>query len=186
MRSRIATVTLVVAACVKPGPHPMAQAEMRHVVVTFESGITVRSMNVDGAAVVPPACDPPPSGPLKSLCTPAFRHLAHDRGTRRPRLIDTLSNDAGSYYVFAAVVDGGGECGAYGFWVMRVDKTIHVTQPLVGCFTFGYDDTGAMEAGLRSPFVQWGPPLRLVVEDEALGPLRTYVLDERMFALVPR
>ena len=53
-------MTLVVAACMKkPGPHPLAQAEMSHVVVTFESGITVGSMNVDGAAVVPPSCDPP-------------------------------------------------------------------------------------------------------------------------------
>ncbi len=184
--SKLIAATLILTACPKPPQHALIPAEMRHVVVTFESGITVGSMMVDGDTVVPPSCEPPPRGPLKALCTPAFQHLAHERGTRKPRLIDTQTFDAGTYYVFGAVVDGSGECGADGFWVMRVDKTIHVTQPIVGCFAFTYADSGALGVGAKHPDVQWGPPLRLVVQDAAGGPPRTYILDETAFALVPR
>jgi hypothetical protein len=129
-------------------------------------------MTVGGDVVIPTACDPVPSGPLKALCTPAFRHLAHDRGTHGSRLVDTRSSEASTYYVFAAVVEGSGECGAYGFWIMRVDKTIHITQPLEGCFAFSDDEK-------KNPVVQWGPPVRLVVQDERPGsPPRTFVLHE--------
>ncbi len=152
-----------------------------HVTVTFKSGTTVSNMSVGASVVIPASCDPPLLGPLKALCTPAFRHLAHDKGTREPRLIDTLANDAGTTYVFAAVFDGSGECGTYGFWIMRVDKTIHISQPIEGCFAFSEED-----ADHKSPVVVWGPPLRVVVQDEASAHSRTYALDERTFTLTPR
>ena len=156
---------------------------MHHVMVIFERGITVRDMSVDGTVIVPPPpCDPPPSKAVAALCAPAFRHLAHDRGASAPRLIDSMTNDAGTYYVFAAVIDGSGECGAYGVWVMLVDKTIHITQPVEGCFTYTYDDSGLVEAGKATPEVHWGPPLRVVVQQTS-RPAHTYVLDESKFAL---
>jgi hypothetical protein len=179
-------LTLALTACPKPARRALLPAEMRHVVVTFESGNTVGSMMVGGDTVVPPACVPPPHGPLKALCTPAFQHLAHERGVRKPRLIDTQTTDAGTDYLFAAVIDGSGECGAYGFWLMRVDKTIHITEPIVGCFAFTYGDSGALEAGVKNPGVEWGPPFRLVVQGEAGGQRHTYTLDETAFALVSR
>jgi hypothetical protein len=180
----------VVALAFGCGPLPNTPrrfATPHDVMVTFESGITVREMSVDGNVVVPPPpCSPRPTGPLAALCSPAFQHLAHDRGPRAPRLIDTITNDADTYYVFAAVFDGSGECGAYGLWVMRVHgSTLQITPPLEGCFVFSYDDAGLVEAGTRSPDVHQGPPLRLVVEETNKKP-RSYVLDERTFALVPQ
>ena len=159
----------------------LAPPENSHVTVTFKSGITVSSMSA-GSDVIIPARLASRRRQVRSkrFCTPAFRHLAHDHGVREPRLIDTLTNDASTTYVFAAVVDGSGECGAYGVWMMRVDKTIHITQPVEGCFAFSQD------ADPKSPVVAWGPPLRVVVQDEGSARTHAYVLDDEAFALKAR
>lgn len=145
--------------------------------LTFdESGTFVQSMVADSEVVMPPACAPlPKKGAGAVLCSPAFRELAHERGSATARLVDEHSDDAGSTYVFAAVITGSGECGAYGFWAIRVDTKVHVTPPVAGCFML-QEEAGAE----KSPRIQWGPPL--VFSTQAYGGARdTFVLDDGTF-----
>ena len=54
------------------------------------------------------------------------------------------------------------ECGAYDYWVLRVDKNHALaTEPATGCFTLPSLDEDAM-----NPVVEWGPPLNVKTFDE--------------------
>jgi hypothetical protein len=136
-------------------------------------------MTVDGDVILPPTCDPMPKGPRATLCTPAFRHLAHDRGASTATLVDEHEGTQGSTYIFGAVIDGSGECGSYAYWAMWVSGSSHppagvapmrIAPPLEGCF-------------ILPPTIHWGPPHHLIVQSVGT-PAKDYVLDEETYSFV--
>jgi hypothetical protein len=108
--------------------------------------------------------------------------LQHNLYARRAiQLVAVRTGSNKADFVFAAVIAGSGECGAYGFWVMRVDASdVRLTPPIAGCFSLLTEGDG----GVVSPGVQWGPPLRLAISAYD-RPGLTYVLDERRFVMLP-
>ena len=140
--------------------------------LTFEgdAGTAVHSMIVGGDTVLPPPCDQAPKkGPKAILCTPAFRRIAHDRGASAASLVDVHTGTHGSTYIFGAVIEGGGECGSYAYWAIRVRAPgeLYVSPPIEGCF-------------ILPAVIRWGPPVELVVQSTG-ATARRYVLDEEGF-----
>jgi hypothetical protein len=172
---------VLLVGCPQPIPTTRPSAETRHVMLTFQPGTTaVATMTADGDVVLPPTCNPAPPDSRASLCTPAFRKLAHDRGGASAHLVDMHDDARGATYVMAAVVEGSGECGSYGFWVIRVDRAIRITQPITGCFALSTDK----DAGAVTPVVTWGSPLRLTALTEGGQKTSTFELDELTYAFV--
>jgi hypothetical protein len=103
-------------------------------------GAYVRRMRVDEQVIYPTTCDGPrPSPP--ALCSPAFRDLG-GHGSYRVEVVDAMSDRTRADYLLAAVIEGSSECGAYGFWLIRVDsRGVRATQPVAGCFALSRDRT---------------------------------------------
>lgn len=174
-------VAVSLAGCMHAAPKARTGAESRAVVWTFdESGFFVRAMTVGEETILPPACAPPRTGAATVLCNPAFRALAHGQGTMSAHVVDMRREGRGATYVFAAVIAGSGECGAYGFWAIRVGQDVRVTPPIEGCFMLQGEATAD-----TGPTIQWGPPLSLALR-AASKPVETFVLDEGAYSFAPR
>jgi hypothetical protein len=130
----------------------------------------VSRMVVDDVVVLPPTCNTNP--PLPSLCTDEYRNQGHG-GEFLVRLVDWHAEDTRAEFVFASAYDLGPECGAYGFWMIRVDAiALLATPPIQGCF-YGHVD------------VSWSDPTQLTLTSQGGAPL-VYRLDPSKFLFRPK
>ncbi len=126
----------------------------------------VSGLTLDGISLWPHACGPRDTS---GLCSPAHRAVREAHGEQL-LLVDSISQvDAtdGSKpsrveLFFAAVFVGSPECGAYGFWSMRVDRGVaRISNPIAGCFLGAQpkqDDQPAV------PKIEWGSPTTVRVQ----------------------
>lgn len=125
----------------------------------------VRAMRVDEQVIYPTNCDGPRPSP-RALCSPAFRDLG-GHGFYGVKVVDVRSDRARADYLFAAVIEGGSECGAYGFWLIRVDsRGVRATQPVAGCFALSRDRT---RPETDTPVIRWTPRVELRADGEGGG-----------------
>lgn len=151
----------------------------------------VGALALDNVTLYPPDCTTARDG----LCSPSHQALRGDGAStghifgkgRDLSLLAFEERDDRAYALFGATTIGSPECGAYAFWILRLDaKGIHVTPPLEGCFNGGRpaaDPRGA------HPLVAWTDPAVLWVENPAYstGPAVTvFTLDEATMTFTKR
>lgn len=140
----------------------------------------VRAIRLDERTLFPASCGEAPALPV--LCGPAFEAM-EGHATYDTQLVDWHESGGVATLVLATRIEGSGECGAYGFWVLRVDGTgPRASAPFKGCFSYARDP--ALDATDWSPSVAWGPPLGLSVHAQS-GSVRRVKLDEGTFEWVP-
>lgn len=132
----------------------------RHLVVKwasldfFGSETLVESLVVDGALVFPTDCAAP--GPL---CTTAHQTMRDEHGSRAEVVRVRVTADRIDLLV-AGVFPGSPECGAYGYYVLRIDAAgVRASDPVRGCFVGATPD---------QPRVDAGPPWRLTTVDSGM------------------
>jgi len=143
----------------------------RHLVVKWASpkpigpATLVESLTVDGVVVFPIDCSTP--GPL---CTPAHEAMRDEHGSMADVVRVRATADRIDL-VIAAVFRGSPECGAYGYYVLRIDALgVRASAPVRGCF---------VSVSEGEPRVEVGPPLRVKTLDSGVTFERvTMTLDE--------
>lgn len=145
----------------------------------------VAAIRVDDEVLYPPDCG---ASRRSGLCSRAHRHLRSWEGKGQTLVLlrhdgAPASPDAASArFFFGAVFHGSPECGAYGFWAMRIDRRgVRVTEPLEGCFRTPHPaDVGDDEA--PAPELVWADPTVLLLWSEGGTELGVYALPEATFA----
>jgi hypothetical protein len=136
----------------------------------------VTAIRFGDRTLFPASCNAKPA--LPTLCSSAFDTMG-EHEDYKTQLVDSHQVAGVATLLFTARIEGSDECGAYGYWALRVDsKGVRASTPVKGCFAY------VREPGLTppdlTPDVKWGPPLKLFVRDES-GPVRRVKLNEATF-----
>lgn len=156
---------------VAPPPTEFAVGDER-VVLGFRKGAAgirfVESIVVGSEIVFPPQCDAP-TPPASGLCSLGHRELRSDSGYGKDlKLVGTHARGQQLDLLFAAVFEGSPECGAYGYWLLRVDpRGARATSPIVGCLTTPFPEGPDRE--YPNPVIQWEPSVGIRVLDSYSG-----------------
>ncbi|MGD0528759.1 MAG: hypothetical protein ABSE49_26720 [Polyangiaceae bacterium] len=138
----------------------------------------VTRMRVGDQVVYPPPCASPQA--LAALCSKAYREL----GGHEVFAVKLVGQDVTAEladFLFAAVYEGAGDCGAYGYWLVRVESArVRATPPVRGCFAGPRRSRD--DGGVQEPTVRWRRPLSITVDTEAGAQGRpSWQLDEGTF-----
>ncbi|MDC0741473.1 hypothetical protein [Polyangium mundeleinium] len=165
----------------------MAPAEFavgdKRVVLRFRAGASdaqfVESIAVGSEMVFPPPCDAP-ALPASGLCSPGHLELRSVLGKGKDlELVGTHVRGQQLDLLFAAVFEGSPECGAYGYWLLRVGPTgARATSPILGCMATPVP--AGPDREVPNPMIQWGPPVSIRFGDEG-GGWRRWELNSRTF-----
>ncbi len=154
----------------------------RPIVVEFDESWAhdafVTRMRAGDQIVYPPPCASPPA--LPALCSKAYRELGGHEVFGVKLVSQNVAAERADF-LFAAVYEGAGDCGAYGYWLVRVESArVRATPPVRGCFAGprGSRDDG----GVEEPAIRWQRPLSITVVTEAGAKGRpSWRLDESSF-----
>lgn len=140
----------------------------------------VESIVVDNeAAVFPPQCDAPtPSA--TGLCSQSHIQLRSVLGKGKDlQLLGTHARGKRLDLLFAAVFAGSPECGAYGYWLLRVGPTgVRATSPIVGCWST--PDPEGPDREYLNPMIRWDSPVSIRLDIPAAG-WRRFDLNSQTF-----
>lgn len=146
----------------------------KRVVVNRHRGVGrfyfVDTILVDSDTIYPPKCDAPVL-PTSGLFSSSHIELRSVLGKGKDlMLVETHDGKKQRDLLFAAVFEGSPECGAYGYWLLRVGPTgTRATAPIVGCMTDPYTENTETEGEYfkesRNPIIQWGPPVSVRISD---------------------
>ena len=132
-------------------------------------------LTVDDQVVLPADCAP---GSWGGLCTRAHRKLRSWEG-KGPHLVLVEAHQDDDERIdlfFAATTYGSPECGAYGYFLIRVDASgVRVSNPIVGCLVTPHP-ASASDGPL--PAVAWTQPTVVRVPNVVYHGFRIFVLDE--------
>ena len=145
----------------------------RAVILRFQF---VETIVVGSEVVYPPQCDAP-APPASGLCSRS--HLEFRSVGRGKDLMHVGTHVRGQQLdlLFAGVYEGSSECGAYGYWLLRVDPTgARATSPIVGCSTTPFPEGPGVD--FVNPVIRWDPPVSIRVH-EGLGNWRRFELNAR-------
>ena len=125
----------------------------RPIVIEFDESWAhdafVTHMRAGDQIVYPPPCASPPALPAR--CSKAYR----ERGGHEFLAVKLVSQNVAAEradFLFAAVYEGAGDCGAYGYWLVRVESPrVCATPPARGCFA-GHGDHETTVASKSRPF----------------------------------
>jgi hypothetical protein len=133
----------------------------------------VRAMLVDDQPIFPPHCGD--GSVTQLLCSDAYRHLG-GVDVFGIRLLDTHVDHEIADFLFGAFVEGSSECGAYGFWLIRVDaRSLRISMPVGGCFAYADDRHTSGAATLSA---HWGAHIVVTVTQQG-GQRDRYDLEPR-------
>ena len=149
------------------------------VVLRFRAGFRsqfVETIVVGSEVVYPPQCDAP-APPASGLCSRShleFRSVGRGKDLKH---VGTHVRGQQLDLLFAGVYEGSPECGAYGYWLLRVGPTgARVTSPIVGCSTTPFPE--GPDVDFVNPMIRWDPPVSIRVH-EGLGDWRRFELNAR-------
>ena len=122
----------------------------------------VSSIELDQERVFPIDCGNKTTG----WCSPQHQKLRSFEGKGKDlRFIESATFESKAYALFAATFYGSPECGAYGYWLLKLDHAgVSVSQPLLGCFGTPNLANGSDVA--VEPRIGWTKPLLVWIRHE--------------------
>jgi len=185
MRVGVLLLTFVVSACGSPPPPPPKapppsmkkvpplEADLggKHLAVRFadvpaddrsHAAPKIQLIELDGTTIYPRDCAAKSKTPLLA-CSKAHRAITNavDFHMVANRVTDALVE-----LLIAGRSASSLECGAYDYWVLRVDKHgFSASEPATGCFT-----VPSLDADALNPVVEWSPSLTVRTFDEKSSP----------------